>query len=263
MADDLGVDNASGWAARRSFLPMLAIGLGAVIAMAGSLAAAKVSGLTVEEAVSDPQELTRHRFLGIVSNVGVLAWASAVSVCVFAVFAIDSGEAARRHRRFFLASAAVAMVLLVDDLLLVHEFADDTVAFFVDFERSRRQKDLLEATVFAAYAVMFGFYAFWFRDVLLAARELHYLGAAFAMFLLSSAIDFRALEVVGIDLADVRGVRNVDILLEEGSKLVGIAFYAAFYFGLARQALAHGGVPATSRSATPPAPAARRTSPTT
>lgn len=116
-------------------------------------------------------------------------------------------------------------MLLIDDLLLVHELADDVVVRFVDFERTRRQKDILEALVFASYGVLFGLYAFVYRRTILRANGRHLLVGAFAMFAVSVVIDFGLVDAVGIDIPDYRHSIDLRSLLEEGAKLVGIAYY--------------------------------------
>lgn len=226
-------ESVVGSGAKRSLAPTVALAAASLVVMAAAIGAARVSGLDIEAAVADPQELTRQRFLGIVSTVGILVWGATVSVCVFAVVAGDVVPGAGRWRSFFAASGLMALVLLVDDLLLVHEFADDVVARFIDFDRTRRQKDFLEGTVFAAYATLFALYAYRYRAVLRAARDLHYLVAAFVLFACSAVIDFGLLEEVGIPMPG----GDVKDLMEETPKFVAIVYYAAFYFSIARQSL--------------------------
>lgn len=204
------------------------------IGMALLLLAARVSGIDIDAAVADPQEVTRLRFLGIVSNVGVLMWGAAVSVSLFAFQLAPSN----RWRSFFGASAVVALVLLVDDLLLVHEFADDVATTFIDFQVTRARKDILEALVFAVYGAGFAVYLFLYRDILRIAAGRRLLIAAVAMFALSAAFDFALFELVGLDLPDEEGPLNLEALAEEGPKFLGIVFFAAFYFSAARQAVA-------------------------
>ena len=230
---------------QRRVSPLLAIGATTLVAMACLLAMAGASGLSIEAAVSDPHELTRLRFLGIVSNVGILVWASAVSFSVFAALAVADGPAGDRQRWFFISSAGMTVVLLIDDLLLVHEFADDVVAYFIEFDRTRRQKDILEGMVFAGYGALFAVYAFVFRDVLRSARGLRFLQAALAAFAISAAIDFGLLDALGIALPDHGSSFDARSLAEEAPKLVGIVYYSAFYLATARQSLGlhplHGG----------------------
>ncbi len=221
---------------RRSMLSTGAIVAGSLVVMVAALAAARISGLDLEAAVSDPQEVTDSRFLGIVSTVGILVWGSTVSVCLFGFIAAGGVAEAGRLRRFLVASGVVALVLLIDDLLLVHEFADDVVARFVDFDRTRRQKDFLESVVFAGYAMMFAVYLAVFRDRLRAAKDLHLLVASLLLFALSTAIDIDVLGALGISMPS----DDLEIFAEEAAKFVAIALYAAFYFSLVRQSLGLG-----------------------
>lgn len=204
-----------------------------VVGVALLLLAARISGIDIEAAVADPQEVTGLRLLGIVSSVGILIWGAAVSVNLFAFASAPS----HRWRSFFGASAVVALVLLVDDLFLVHEFADDVVGAFVDFEATRARKDFLEAVVFAGYGAGFAIYLFLYQDILRIASGLRLLVAALAMFAISTAFDFGIFEFIGLELPDDDGPFNMEALAEEGPKFIGIVFFAAFYFSTARQGL--------------------------
>ncbi len=220
--------------------PMLLVAVAGVGVLAGLIGLALATGVTIEGAVSDPHEVTRLRFLGIVSNVGVLFWTAALSVCLLGARLAGPVGEQRELRRFFLASAAMTLVLLIDDLLLVHEVGDDVVALFVDFDRTRSRKDVIEAAVFAGYALMFAAYAVRFRDTLMAAAGRRFLVGSLALFAVSVIIDFGLVEAVGIDLPDYRDRIDVKSLLEEGAKFVGILFYAAFFFGLVDERFGRG-----------------------
>ncbi|MGB5758897.1 MAG: hypothetical protein WBM50_18435 [Acidimicrobiales bacterium] len=211
------------------------VALVSVAVMGGLIALALASGISIEAAVSDPHELTRLRFLGIVSNVGVLTWGAAMTICLFTAWIVEPGWSDVGPRSFFIASAGITLVLLIDDLLLVHELADDVVVRFVDFERTRRQKDILEAAVFASYGALFGLYALVYRQTILRANGRYLLVGALAMFAISVVIDFGLVDALGIDIPDYRDSIDLRSLLEEGAKLVGIAYYSAFYFSLADQ----------------------------
>lgn len=200
------------------------------------VAMATASGLTIGDAVADPHEFHRYRFLGIVSTTGVLVWGSVVTTCLFAAVTIGGYGSMWRWRRFYLASAGVALMLLVDDFLLVHEFSDEVVSVFVDFDRTREQKDVLEAMVFAGYASVFAIYAWTFRD-LLRETNVEVLGLALAMFALSLVVDFGILDRIGLALPDEDGFLDLRSLAEEGFKLLGIVYFATFYIRLAAEHL--------------------------
>lgn len=226
----------------RTLLPqggssLVALGSAAAAAMAVLVWAAAKNGVTFEGAVSDQHEVTRLRLLGIVSSTGVLLWTAAVAFCLLAASAVEPIGAGRRWRRFFLASAAVTLVLLVDDFLLVHEFSDEVVSVFVDFDRTREQKDILEAAVFTGYGLLFLVYGYYFRTEILGSRHRRFLVAAAVMFALSLFIDLGGVEFFGVELPDDDSSFDVESLAEEGPKFVGIVYYAAFYHLVARSVL--------------------------
>lgn len=223
-----------GWQATRRTL--LAVAAATIIIMSALVAMATASGLTIGDAVADPHEFHRYRFLGIVSTTGVLIWGSVFTICLFAAATIGGHGPMCRWRWFYLASAGVALMLLVDDFLLVHEFSDEVVSVFVDFDRTREQKDVLEAMVFAGYASVFAVYAWAFRD-LLPETDVGVLGLALVMFALSLVVDFGTLDRMGLALPDEDSFLDLRSLVEEGFKLLGIVYFATFYLRLAAEHL--------------------------
>ena len=229
--------------------PLVVVGVVVAAVMALLVWAAVSNGVSIEAAVADPHELTRLRLLGVVSNVGVLLWTVAVATCLVAAVTIDPSGAGKRWRTFFVASGVVTSVLLLDDLFLLHELSDEVVGAFVDFDRTRQQKDILEAAVFTGYAIMFVAYGWSFRQELVTAGEERFLIGSMGMFALSLFIDLGGHERIGLDLPDYRSALDVVSLAEEGPKLIGISYYAGFYLLMARYVLRH---TTTSRSPAPP-----------
>ena len=234
LEERVGNGGPSGGIARQR--PLVLVGFASALSLLLLVLMADRSGVSIADAVADPHEVTRLRFLGIVSNVGLLLWAATIAVCVLAAATVEPAPD-QRWRAFFVVSGLVTSVLLIDDLILVHEFADDVVAVFVDFDRTRQQKDILEALVFAAYGAMFLWYCFRYRVELLGATERRFFIAAAAMFALSLLFDFDAHSFVGLDLPDYRSDFDVESLAEEGPKFVGITYYLWFYLLTARSVL--------------------------
>ncbi len=218
-----------------SGIAMAGVAIVAVALMAVLMAIAARSGLDVDEVLSDPQEFTRQRFLGAVSTVGVLGWAAAASICAFGAYTVDASE--RSVRGWLLSSAGVSLLLLVDDLFLVHEYADDVVATVVDFDRTRSQKDILEAIVFAGYAVVFVGTLVAFRRVV-ATLDLRLLGLSVGLFAVSAGLDLSIDERIGFEVID--DDLDLHIVLEEGLKFLGIAFYLVFHATSARTMIRRG-----------------------
>lgn len=225
------------FALERGGRSVIALGAVAAAVMAVLVWAAAKNGVSFEGAVSDPQEVTELRLLGIVSTTGVLLWTAAVAFCLLAASVVEPAGAGRRWRSFFLASAAVTLVLLLDDFLLVHEFADDVVSVFVDFDRTREQKDILEGVVFLGYGLLFLAYGYYYRQEILGSKDRRFLVAAAAMFLLSLFLDLGGADLVGVELPGSRSSFDVESLAEEGPKFIGIVYYATFYHLIARSTL--------------------------
>lgn len=61
---------------------------------------------------------------------------------------------------------------LIDDFLVIHEYADELAALFVDFGPIRRLGDLLEAPILGGYGLVFAAYTFNYQNVLRPSRPL-------------------------------------------------------------------------------------------
>lgn len=213
-----------------SFRALLVV-LATLVSMAVLVAAADRSGLTVDEALADPYEHTNERLLGIVAIFGVLLWSVGTWICLFTAWVLEpESDGSSRWRWLFLVAGLVSLMFLLDDLLAIHEFADDVVARFVDIDQTRTQKDLIESGVFAVYGVCLLGYLFWFKD-LLRTGGLVVLGAALFLFGGSILLDV-AIQLPGQDESS-----ELQMLVEDGFKLTGIALFALFHADLARRRL--------------------------
>lgn len=69
----------------------------------------------------DPMALAKGKFyFGLLSNVGILFWCAAATLCFF-VSTFVQGSDRQPSRRFFLMSGLFTLILLLDDLFLLHE----------------------------------------------------------------------------------------------------------------------------------------------
>jgi hypothetical protein len=218
------------------------VGVASAVAFAALLLAARIEGVGLESALADPEETTGFRLVGVVSQVGVLLWTATVSVCL--VTALVGSDAGDHRAAFFGASAIVAAVLLVDDFLLVHEYADDAVGFVVDFDHSRRRKNILELVVFGLYGLMVASYLRRFRAEIAASRNLT-LRLAGLLLAGSLAVDMGPLDIVfdRFDIVVGAAADDVHLVVEEGFKFVGIAFVAHYFLEASREVLAELGQP--------------------
>ncbi|MEL7155971.1 MAG: hypothetical protein AAFN30_05155 [Actinomycetota bacterium] len=228
---------------------VLVIGSGAAVLFAVLSAAALSTGLTMADAVADPQETTGYRFLGIVSNVGILFWGATVAIAAFAAVVVEptTGES-REWRRFLMASAAIALLLLIDDFLLVHEFGDDVARWFVDFEATTGRKNVIESAIFAGYGLVVLTYGRRFRRQF-RRLDLRPLAAAAVLLAVSYAVDIRLHRLVGITLSDGSDGPDLRSILEEGPKFVGIVLLVVFIGRAARQAIAESACGGTGSTA--------------
>ncbi len=144
-------------------------------------------------------------FVGIVSNLGILLWCSAVCVLSFtACFLWCGGKAYRGHAHFLLAGALLSFILMLDDLLLLHERA--LPLYF----------DVSEVYLFAVYGVAVLGYLLVFREQILKTDYV-LLGGAFCLFAVSLAVDLIPMAI------------PQPFFFEDGSKFAGVATWAAYH----------------------------------
>ena len=206
----------------------VAVAIGATALLAALIMAALASGLTVGDAVADPEEYTGERFVGIVSTVGVLVWVTIGTICGFTGIVLDAtNDEGRQWRRFFYAATGLAAILFVDDFLLVHELADDLALLIVDFDATRGRKNILEAAVFACYGLLALVYWWRFRPQF---RQLDHrpLRLAIGLLGLSLLVDMRMHRALGLRLPDGSDGPDLRSILEEGPKFLGIVYLAVF-----------------------------------
>lgn len=233
---------------RRSRLRRGIVGELAFVAGVGALSLGAVlwlrwlSGLPFGDLTRDPAGINETPvYVGFLSNIGILLWAAAAAVCLFAVRLLGPGS----HpvaRRFLLASGAFTLLLTADDLFLLHE---------------RVVPNLLgvsELASMAVYGLLGGAYLAFFLPVIRRTRKV-LLVLAIVFFGLSIAVDLFHPPVPAY------------LLVEDGAKLVGIAAWLAYLTraaqdlvgsqGIGRPA-AGGAPPETLRSAPGPPPAPGR-----
>lgn len=213
---------------RLAIRPLVIVGIATTLLLAVLIGAALLEGLTVADAVADPEETTGYRFLGIVSNVGVLLWASVVAILVFAAAVVDTSSLqGREWRRFLLAVAGVALLLLLDDFLLVHEYGDDLALLVLDFDPTRERKNVIESAVFAGYGMVAVGCGWRFRSRLRGVDR-RPLVVATVLLGMSFVVDMRLHRIVGIHLPDGTDGPDLRSILEEGPKLLAIVYLVVF-----------------------------------
>ncbi len=157
-----------------------------------------------------------HPFVGLLSNLGVLLWCAAATICFLTGFVHGSGPH-RELARFFLASGFLTLVLLFDDLFLFHELL------------AQRYFSLGEKVIYAIYGLAILTYLLCFRR-LIYRTSLTLLGLAFLFFALSIAID---------ELLHhwVEQLGDWIYLLEDGPKFLGVTSWCGYFIHLSLRTL--------------------------
>lgn len=168
-------------------------------------------GRSIGYLTRDPAAIGHMEFYaGFLSNVGVVFWCVAATVCLFCGALLSSAHG-RPERSFLLASGLLTALLAMDDLFMLHE------AFFP------KVLGIPERAVHAAYATLVLWYVWRFRAIAFADQGRLLM---LAMLLLASSM---AIDVLGLD-------RYV-LILEDGFKFVGIATWLVFFVRFAWQAV--------------------------
>lgn len=157
-----------------------------------------------------------HPLSGILSNLGILLWCAAASICVFAAVTLSNIKP-RDTFWFLLSSALLSAYLLFDDFFLFHEVL------------ASRYLGLNEKVIFAALGIAVSAYLIAFRRVILRTN--------FSVLLL--ALGFLATSVVIDALLETwlwrRG--HWEFFFEDGAKWLGIASWCSYYVHTSHQLL--------------------------
>lgn len=191
------------------------VALGALVFAAAVFAVAIVAGghfgVAVTTLTRDPvAELQGAPYTGIVSNLGVLLWAGAATLCLFAASQLRSGSEARR---FFLFGGALTAALLVDDLFLLHEVVGPLYL------------GVPEKAVYLGIGLLTLGFLYACRSVILRTEPLLVM-AALGLFGLSVVVD----QILPLSV-------STGLVVEDGAKLAGITLWLAYFTRAARRAL--------------------------
>ena len=160
-------------------------------------------------------------FLGIISNFGILLWCISATVCLFTFFLTRLKTAKKKFNEssFLNFSGLFCLFLLLDDLFLFHESIAPKIF-------------LSEKIVFVSYLgiVLFGITKF--RKVILQTEWI-ILCFAFCFFGLSIILDIIYFPYI---------VGDLQLLLEDGLKLLGIASWCSYFVLVSLQVAKNWGV---------------------
>ncbi|MBW3661839.1 MAG: hypothetical protein KY469_01975 [Actinobacteria bacterium] len=190
-----------------------ACGVAAVVYLVPVLAAYGFADVPARLLVGDPSEVAGlPYYIGVISNVGALAWGMGAAVALFAGWiAVRTHE--RATGRFLIATGAVTLLLVLDDLLQLHDGLFDT------------ELGVPEEVAYAALGALFVAYAWRFRDHLWDPTNRGWVLVAVGLFAVSLVIDLAEPKIRGA------------LVVEELAKFLGIAAWTAGMVTVSRDAL--------------------------
>ncbi|MEA5574219.1 hypothetical protein [Calothrix sp. UHCC 0171] len=195
-----------------TFIPSICI-------LAIAVAVAAFSEVTMDRLTRDVVVIAEiHPLSGALSNLGILLWCVAASVCTFVAVAIRD-KVPRSAFLFLLASALLSGWLLFDDLFLFHE------------DLASRYLGLSERVVICALGIFVSTYLVAFRKTILKTNYL-LLIIAFG-FLVSSVLVDVLLERF------LWGIGHWTFLVEDGLKWLGISYWCSYQVNAAHQFLSY------------------------
>jgi hypothetical protein len=191
-----------------------------ILLVAAVVVSVTVPGVSLYLLTSDPTAAAGVPFyVGCLSQLGILLWC-ATATSIWLTWSIQgSGPDVRpQTRRFLLLSGAFVTVLTLDDVFLLHE------------EVAERYLHVPEELLLAGYALL--------AVVFLWSSRSEILRGEYGLFLLGLGLLGSSVlcDLVPQSLyAGGKGMYKLETLVEEGSKLVGLATWLAFYARYARQ----------------------------
>ena len=194
-----------------TFVPSLTVL--AAMAAAGVLFQVNMDVMTRDAAAT----ANLHPLTGVLSNLGILLWSAAASICAFAAMTHRNARP-REPFWFLLSSALLSAYLLFDDFFLFHD------------ELAPRYLGVHEKVVYAALGVAVSSYLIAFRRAILRTN--------FGVLLL--ALGFLAASAIMDAMLEpwLRRLDHWEYLLEDGAKWLGIACWCSYYVRTSYQLVA-------------------------
>jgi hypothetical protein len=201
---------------RRSGGVALLCGACALAGVGIALAISRWAGIPPSWMTRDLADITgRGSYLGLLSQIGVMAWTGAVVMCLWSSRILWGSAGGARDARFLLVSGLVTLLLLLDDAFMLHE-------------RILPRMQVPERVVLGAHLLVIGGWLWWFRTEVLASEVL-LLGGALLFLGISAGVD----QVVPFS-EDVA-------FLEDSPKFLGILLWLAYSLRTAAAALSRAG----------------------
>jgi hypothetical protein len=163
----------------------------------------------------DPAGLVQVPFyVGLLSNTGAAIWAATAAICLFTSAVLKRAGGDRRLARFFLASGLLTGYMMWDDLIMFHE---RLFPVYLSITEGVPKAILLVAIL----AFLF------FHRATILRSQYALLGLSLAFLGLSFTVDVSSIQDLMRQYTPI-GVQS-SYLIEDGSKLVGIVGWFAYF----------------------------------
>lgn len=174
----------------------------------------QIKNISVEQLTRDIAAIAEFPpYYGLVSNIGILLWCGAASICLFGFVVLRNCKHhvgfKKNLQLFLLFSGLITLFLMFDDLLMLHEEIFPTLK-------------ISEMKVYSSYAGIFLFYIWHFRKTILKTEWTVF---GLGLLFLGASVTIDVLPIFGSKIT----------LLEDGFKLLGIASWFGYFVRLCFQ----------------------------
>lgn len=176
------------------------------------------TGIPISKFTRDPAAIAHiNPFFGMVSNIGILLWCAASSICFFSSTIIRKYNhkidlyKERELSNFLMIAGFITLIILLDDLFLFHE-----LVFPIFLNIPGR-------VLFASYAMILSWYFFQFRKIIIKTEWI-FLFVSLLFFGISITIDLLR------DVLDISFYQ--EHLFEDGFKLLGIFSWLSYFISV-------------------------------
>lgn len=180
----------------------------------------RYSGMDLHYLFRDPAStLDSPVYVGIISNIGILLWSACASICFFSWMSLAGPLRDRETSRFLLAAAILTSVLCLDDLFMFHD------RIFPNYLHVTER-----AVLFALVFAFVSFFVYFWSSIRKTDFVLLFLSMGF--FSASAVLD-HLIPFVERFLP----LWSQNILFEDGSKLLGIVTWLAYFARISQKQL--------------------------
>ncbi|WP_353779947.1 hypothetical protein [Winogradskyella sp. 3972H.M.0a.05] len=161
----------------------------------------------------DPAYATKSNpFTGVISNIGILLWATTAAVCLFTGLTLRYVKQSSNDSSFLISSGLITLMLLLDDLFMLHDYA---------FTKYLNIKQVVTYAFYFAIVALYGL-RFWKT---IKKNSYVLLAMAFAFFGTSVFCDLFFAE------------RNIEYFWEDSLKFLGIISWSLYFLKRSSKAM--------------------------